>query len=129
MEKNQASEMNQFKNPDTEAVKNSLIEDLYRGGPLNESIKRKMRVAVTALLSKEHGADFATDHYWSTCQQIINTQLFYSYPKLFSRVLTEDQVEGVKNKYPLQMQFLESVIKHINEGLNLKMVQSRVGLT
>jgi len=116
MEKNVKSELNAVEDQEVVVRKNELITELYQGGPLGDAIKRKMRVGVEAILTKEHGSEFSSNNYWAISQMIINASLCINKPELFSRVLAKDQVEKVQQKYPLQLQMVKCVIEVIDNA-------------
>lgn len=125
MEKNVKSELNAVEDQEVVQKKNELFGELYNGGPMQSFVVRKLRSPVELILRKKDGEDFAKNNYAGICFHIIKAALAINKPALFSRVLTKDQVEKVQQAWPLQIQFVKSIIdkidnvKRFNEFKNL----------
>jgi hypothetical protein len=119
-----ASSLNQYRDPDVEGLKRRLLSDLFKG-PLNGSVKRKMRNFVSMKLREEHGEEYASNHYDFASQLIINVHLFTNHPSEFKALALDDVlIKKTKKDYPLQLQLLAEVSELINKGKTEKEIET-----
>jgi hypothetical protein len=88
-----------------------IITELFQGGGIGDELKRQMRPGITPIIEEHHGKDFAEHNYWYISQHVINIALFMYCPELCKTLsFQKDQIEIVKERYPLQLQMVKSVI-------------------
>ena len=97
--------------PEIGLSKTKLIKELLHGGGMGDDLKRKMRPGVVTIMTALDGKDFADNNYWYICQMIINAGLVLYCPSLCKNLLQESQVNIIKERYPLQLQMLKSLIE------------------
>jgi hypothetical protein len=123
MSNKETSQLNPYINPDQQKERLQIIDSMYND-ILNTLIKRKLRPVITPILRIEHGEEYANNHWDGTIQDIINAHLASRYPARYSRAINADLLKKIKAKYSLQLQFIETISKSIDEGRNLNNVIS-----
>ena len=96
--------------PEIGLSKTKLIQELLQGGGMGDELKRRMRPGVVTIITQRDGKDFADNNYWAISQMIINAGLVLYCPSLCKNLLQESQVNIVKERYPLQLQMVKSLI-------------------
>jgi hypothetical protein len=116
---------NPYVDPDLEGQKRRLLNNLYGSGELlNRLVKRKMRGPVTKILASQMSLELAQNHWDLLCQNIIACSLATTCPQLFSRAISGDLMEKIKNTYPIQLQLVKEVTDLIDKGWDLNRILS-----
>lgn len=106
-------------NPDLNKQKREIITNLYSGGSLNTLVKRKIRLGVTKILSKdvrdERGHQYAQDMWNFMAGKVIACSISLRYPKTHA-LLPGGIVDKIKITYEFQVSLVDHVLDLIDSG-------------